>query len=905
VVCPDYEVSGGCWPYGRGRGATDQGDSLGYARSRNTYSHCVRLLVNGARVEIDDRHETTPLLWVLRDVLGMSGTKFGCGAGFCAACTVLLDGKNEKSCQIAAGRAVGTQITTVEGVSGPVANAVRNAWYDDNVVQCGYCQPGQTLAAIALLEANAEADDATIVRAMNGNLCRCGTYPRIHQAIRDAADLLAGAQASVPLTAPEPFEVPTLSEEDAADPVHPYIRIRGDGTIIVFSSQIEMGQGIHTGLATIVAEELDADFESIRVVNAANGRHGDRDVYGNPEFGGILQITGGSNSTKGFWGTYRLIAAKARARLVAAAAEQWAVPANEIEVEHGVLRHRSGSTATFAALATRAEQLPIPEDLEPKRKPDYKLIGNEGRRRIDAPDKILGRTQYTIDVSVPGLLTAVVLHPPRFGATVAEIDEQAAREVDGVVDIVQIEEGIAVIGETLDDAHRGLRALVVTWDDTHAERRTSEELAAEHRRLVESGEGAVVAIDDGDVDSVIGEAFYAIDALYEVPYLAHTPMEPNNAVCHMRDDGILEVWASTESPEYTTLAASTAASIEPQQVRVNVTYAGGSFGLHTSSKNDPTAEVVQVARALEWKYPIRVQSLREEEFKSGRFRPMAAHRVRAATDQDGHLTAVHHAIAAQPTAPNLPYLTDLVFQNDVDLFTTTGLADHPYSFPAFRLDSTNVETGVPVMTWRSIGNSHTEFARECALDEVALTAGRDPIALRRELLSANPRTLRALELAAEIVGWDSPPPDGHSRGIACSGFLGHSAQIAEITLDERGRVHIERIVFTLDCGIAINPDLIRAQVEGGILFGISAAAWGEIVLGEGGDIVTQNFDRYRIERMQSVPRIEVHLIDSDEPPTGVGEVSVPTTAPALANAIAALTRTRIRQLPLSKTIRIY
>jgi isoquinoline 1-oxidoreductase beta subunit len=209
------------------------------------------------------------------------------------------------------------------------------------------------------------------------------------------------------------------------------------------------------------------------------------------------------------------------------------------------------------------------------------------------------------------------------------------------------------------------------------------------------------------------------------------------------------------------------------------------------------------------------------------------------------------------------------------------------------------------MVWRSVGNSHTEFARECALDELSLATGRDPIALRRELLNENPRTRRALELAAEIVGWDSPAPDGHARGVACSGFLGHSAQVAEITLDERGRVHVERIVFTLDCGIAINPDLIRAQVEGGILFGLSAAAWGEIVLGEGGDIVTQNFDRYPIKRMQSIPEIDVHLIDSDEPPTGVGEVSVPTTAPALANAIAALTGSRIRRLPLSKSIRIF
>jgi isoquinoline 1-oxidoreductase beta subunit len=396
----------------------------------------VRLIVNGNDVEVDDRHETTPLLWVLRDVLGLAGTKFGCGAGFCAACTVLVDGRNEKSCQLAAGRTVGQQITTVEGVSGVVADAVREAWYDDNVVQCGYCQPGQTLAAMALLDADAEADDASVVRWMNGNLCRCGTYPRIRKAVHDAAEILASGRPSTPVVASDPVAAPALTDEEAADPVHPYIRIRADGSIVVFSSQIEMGQGIHTGLATIVAEELDADFDSIRVVNAANGRHGDRDVYGNPDLGGLFQITGASNSTKGFWGSYRLIAAKARARLVAAAAEAWSVPADEVEIDAGVLHHRSGATSTFADLAVRAEQLPVPDAVEPKQKADYKLIGREGRRRVDAPAKILGLTQFTIDVSVPGLLTAVVLHPPRFGATVAAVDDRAAREVAGVVDVV-------------------------------------------------------------------------------------------------------------------------------------------------------------------------------------------------------------------------------------------------------------------------------------------------------------------------------------------------------------------------------------------------------------------------------------------------------------------------------------
>jgi isoquinoline 1-oxidoreductase beta subunit len=414
----------------------------------------MKLVVNDAEVEVDDRHAKTPLLWVLRDVLGLRGTKFGCGAGFCAACTVLIDGKNVKSCQTATERAVGKAVTTVEGASGPVVNAVRDAWYRSNVVQCGYCQPGQTLAAVSLLESNPSPDDAKIDEWMTGNLCRCGTYPRIRAAIHAAAGTLASGTEPGPLVAPAEIEDRTLSDEELVDPVHPYIRIHPDGTVVAYSSQIEMGQGIHTGLATIVAEELDADFDSVRVVNAANGRGPAGDVYGNPDLGSAFQLTGASNSMKGIWVRYRLAAAQARSRLVAAAAQAWDVPAAEIEVENGVLRHPRGGEATFAELAGRAEQQPVPDGVQPKDPGDYKLTGREGRLRVDAVPKILGTTRYTIDQSLPGMLTAVVLHPPRFGATVASIEDQAALEQDGVTAVVPIEEGVAVVADNLAGAAR-------------------------------------------------------------------------------------------------------------------------------------------------------------------------------------------------------------------------------------------------------------------------------------------------------------------------------------------------------------------------------------------------------------------------------------------------------------------
>jgi isoquinoline 1-oxidoreductase subunit beta len=865
----------------------------------------VKLNVNGADVEVDERFAASPLLWVLRDVLGMHGTKYGCGIGYCAACTVLIDGRNTKSCQTPAERAVGKAITTVEGASGPVVDAVREAWHRGNVVQCGYCQGGQTLAATALLETDRSPDDATIARWMNGNLCRCGTYPRIRDAIGQAVATLAAGRDPERLAAGPELEMPPLTPEELADPVHPYVRIHQDGTVVAYSNQIEMGQGAHTGLATIVAEELDADFASVRVVNASNGTRPGGDVYGTPAGGGFIQLTGASTSTKGFWDRYRLAAAQARARLAAAAAQAWGIPPGEVEISSGVVSHRSGKQAGFGDLAVRAARLPVPDGVQPKDPGQYKLIGREGRLRVDAPGKILGRTRFTIDVTLPRMLTAVVLHPPEFGATAAAVDDRAALAEPGVTAVVPVEEGVAVVAETFDDAQRGLRALRVDWDERSAERRSSEELLAEHRRLVTSGEQAVVAREDGDVAAALAAAAHAVDAIYELPYLAHAPMEPNNAVCRMGDDGILEVWVGTEGPEYVRMTASAAAGIDKDQVRVHVPYAGGSFGLHSTSGHDPVSEAVQVARALDWKYPVKLQSLREEELKSGRYRAMAVHRVRAGADAQGRVTAFYQQIAAQPTSVNLPFAVDFLFTNGVDYMTTTGAIDGPYALPSFKLETTNVQAGVPIMVWRSVGNSHTEFARESAIDELATATGRDPADLRRDLLADNPRTLRALELAAERAGWGTPLPEGRARGIACSSFLSHSAQVTEISLDSRNRVHIEKITFALDCGITINPDLIRAQVEGGLIYALGAAAWGEVVLGEGGQIMTQNFDSYPVMRMQSVPQIDVLMIESGEPPTGVGEVSVPTAAPALTSAIFALTGTRIRRLPITKTIRIY
>ncbi len=412
----------------------------------------MKLNVNGTDVEVDDRHEQSPLLWVLRDVLRLRGTKFGCGIGQSAACTVLIDGQNEKSCQTPAGRAQGRVITTVEGVAGPVADAVRDAWHQDNVVQCGYCQPGQTLAAIALLTDNPSPDDATISRWMNGNLCRCGTYPR-----SEARSTLR--QKSLPtVTNPHGWSSsrnPRRCLSPTPTSPIPYIRTSASRATARSSCSRPRSRWVKARTPGW-RRSLPRNSTPTSNRSALSMRRTAAGVTGTstatPRLVATFQITGNSNSTAGNWMRYRLIAAQARARLVAAAAERWNVSAEDIIVEAGVLRHPSGHRATFGDLAAGAEQLEVPDGVVPKERAAYRLIGRDGRLRVDAPAKILGRTTYTIDVDLPDLLTAVVMHPPRFGATVAAIDDRAALTVPGVVAVVQTDDGVAAVGETPHDA---------------------------------------------------------------------------------------------------------------------------------------------------------------------------------------------------------------------------------------------------------------------------------------------------------------------------------------------------------------------------------------------------------------------------------------------------------------------
>lgn len=858
----------------------------------------MQLNVNGSQVEVEDRHEKTPLLWVLRDVLGETGVKFGCGGGFCAACTVLVDGKATKACQTAAGRVSGAHIVTadIEPVDGDdVLAAVRAAWQSCDVVQCGYCQPGQILAAVSLLTGNPHPDDAAIDKSMNANLCRCGTYPRIRQAIHQASALLESGESVSPVTVRRAAD-PSLF--DVADPISAYVVIGSDGAISVACSQVEMGQGVHTAVATIVADELDADPDTVRVVAVGDGSG----RYDNIVLGGGIQQTGGSTSTVVLWERYRHAAAAVRARLVVAAAGEWSVDPADVTISNSVLTHPDGHRATFAEVAAAAARVAAPDEVRPKSPEQRVLVGVGIRPRVDGGAKVLAKAAYTIDVEWPGTRTAIVSHPPRFGGRVAAYDASAAKEVAGVVDVVQIETGVAVIGETFADALAGSRALVVQWDDTDAETRSSGDLRALHRDLAEHQAATAVAASSGDVHAALGTAARVVTRIVDVPYLVHAPMEPNNAAIRRLPDGRLEVRCGTQSPDFARFAVADITDTPFEQIDVETAYPGGGFGLRVGSHAGPVAEAARVGKAIDFRYPVKVQSSRAEEFRAGHLRPLAAVRIRLATDSDGVLQALDHRVVTQTATGDMPPpAAAAVFHDGIDFLQLHGALEQPYRVANHRVDVIDVQTKIRTSTWRGIGTVHNAFALETAVDEVAAALGIDPVEFRLRNIE-DPRTAAVLRLAADKAGWNTPLPEGRARGVAVSNAFGtHSAQVIELSTDDRGRIRIDRVVFACDPGIAVTPDLIVAQIQGGVVFGLSAALWGRITI-TAGAVDQQNFDGYPLLRMAGTPAIEVHIVDSEAAPGGMGEVAVSTVAPALVNAIAALTGQRLDTLPVNATL---
>jgi isoquinoline 1-oxidoreductase subunit beta len=685
-----------------------------------------------------------------------------------------------------------------------------------------------------------------------------------------------------------------LASPAGAAPFAPnaFVRIGSDNSIVIIAKHVEMGQGAYTGLATVLADELDADWAQVRVESAP----ADATRYANLAFGKI-QATGGSSAVANSWPQLRDAGAKARAMLLTAAANEWHVPVGELSVDKSVIFHAaSRRQATFGSLATKAGALPVPATVQLKDPKDFKLIGGRPPR-VDVPAKCDGTAQFTIDVAMPGMLVALLKRPPLFGGTVKSFDASAAMQVPGVVKVVQVPRGVAVLANNFWAAKQGRDALKTEWDLSSAEKRSSAAMMDEYRRLAD--QPALPARKQGDATKAIDAATRKISASYEFPYLAHAPMEPLAAVVKL-DGKTCEIWTGDQFQTIDQMNAAQAAGLDPSRVSIHTLYAGGSFGRRANTISDYVVEAVSIAKAYGADgTPIKLQWTREDDIHGGLYRPMYFHKMEAGLNAQNELTGWHHVIVGQSIMAGTIFAAGV--KDGIDSTSVEGAANIGYAIPNIAVDLSTTKAGVPVLWWRVVGSSHTTFAVETFIDEVAHAAGADPFTFRRKLLEHQPRMKGVLELAADKAGWSSAPlPKGRGRGIAvCEAFNSFVAQVAEVSVDDAGRVKVDRVVCAVDCGTAVNPDIIKAQMEGGIGFGLGAALYGAITLKDG-RVEQNNFNDYRVLRMNEAPKVEVYIVPSSEKPTGVGEPGVAPVGPAVANAVFAATGKRMYVFPFAK-----
>ncbi len=679
----------------------------------------------------------------------------------------------------------------------------------------------------------------------------------------------------------------------AANPFQAYVEITPENRIVIHSSQFEMGQGSYFGVATLVMEELDGDWAQVDVIGAS----GNPALYGNLAWGGVAQGTGGSTSMTSSWQRYRQAGAAARAMLVAAAAKEWNVPAGEITVASGVVSHSSGKQASFGELAEAAAAMPVPGELPLKPKSEWKQIGAEGLKRYDSAGKTNGTQTYTIDVKLDGLLTAVMIHPPKFGGAVKSFDAAKAKAFNGVVDVIQTPRGIAVVGQNMWAALKGRDLVTVEWDEAKAEQRGSADILAEYRKLSD-GPAKATARNDGDVAAALASAANTIEGHFEFPYLVHASLEPLNAIARVNEDGTVEVWGGHQMPDLYQAVAAQIGGVTPDKVKLHVMKTGGSFGRRAVADADLIVEAVATAKALGAGKPVKVQWTRENDMRGGRYRPAYVHAIKAGLDKDGKLIALQDHIVGQSILGGSPFAA--MIENGVDATSVEGASNLPYAVPNIKIDLTTTESSIPVLWWRSVGSTHTAYVMETLIDELAVAAKRDPVEFRLSMLDEHPRHAAVLRLAAEKAGWDTPLPEGRFRGVALhESFSTYVAEVVEITFKGSSDFTVDRVVCAVDCGTAINPDQIRAQMEGGIGFGLGAILQEELTL-TSGVVDQENYDTYTPLRIEQMPKVEVHIVASDEPPTGVGEPGVPPIGPAVANALRAATGKTIRSLPIAK-----
>ncbi|WP_455207379.1 molybdopterin cofactor-binding domain-containing protein [Kaarinaea lacus] len=669
-----------------------------------------------------------------------------------------------------------------------------------------------------------------------------------------------------------------------------FIRIRPDNTVTLIMKHFEMGQGTYTGLSTLIAEELDAAWEQIEVEAApANAK-----LYNN-NFWGPMQGTGGSTAIANSFEQMRKAGAAAKQMLVAAAAKQWNVPADEISVQDGILSHSASSkSAGFGDFAELAARETVPQEVFLKSPDEFRLIGKTLPRK-DSHDKCTGKAIYTQDIKLPGMLTALVAHAPRFGSTVKSFDSTECKKVKGVVNVVQIPTGVAVLANDFWSAMQGRQALKVEWDESQALKKSSTALMDEYKALAQSP--GAVARKDGDVDTAMASAVKTLTAAYEFPYLAHAAMEPLNCVVQINSDGC-EIWNAAQNQTSDQMAVAKLLGIEVDQVKINTLYAGGSFGRRANPLSDYVLEAANIAKANGDNTPIKMVWTREDDMRAGYYRPMYYHELKAGLDKDGNPVAWQHRIVGQSLLAGTAFEPMLV-KNGVDATSVEGASNLPYAIPNMLVDLHTPKLPVTVQWWRSVGSTHTAYSTETFLDELAHAANRDPVEFRRALLKDHPRHLGVMELAAEKAGWGQALPKGKGRGIAVhESFNSYVAQVAEVTVNDDNTFTIDRVVIAVDCGLAVNPDIIRAQMEGGMGFGLAAALSSAITLNDG-QVEQSNFHDYKVLRMKQMPKqVVVHIVKSDQPPTGVGEPATPVIAPAVANALFNATGKRFYQLPI-------
>jgi len=666
-----------------------------------------------------------------------------------------------------------------------------------------------------------------------------------------------------------------------------FIRIADDGQIVLTMPYVEMGQGSYTAIPMLIAEELEVDLKQVRLEHAPP----DEKLYGNPSLGGV-QATGGSNAIRAAWKPLRQAGATARTMLVSAAAKRWNVDPASCRAQSGEVLHApTGRSIKYGELAADAARTPVPESVALKRPEDFRLIGTPAKR-LDAPAKVDGTAVYGIDVRPPGVKIATLAQSPVFGGRLRSVDDTAAKAVKGVRQIVRLDDAVAVVADHMGAAKKGLAALNIEWDDGPHAKLNSEEIVAElEKATLNSGP---VAQHISNSDEAMASVVTKVETTYQVPFLAHATMEPMNCTVHVRTDGC-EVWVGSQVVARAQAAAAKTAGLPLDKVVVHNHLIGGGFGRRLEI--DGVIRAVQIAQHVDG--PVKVVWTREEDIQHDMYRPYFFDRISAGLDEKGMPVAWNHRFAGSSVIARwLPPL----FKNGLDPDTTNGAINLIYALPNMHVEYIRVEPpGIPTAFWRSVGPSHNVFVTESFIDELAAAARQDPVAYRRALLDKSPRAKAVLELAAEKAGWGQPLPKGIGRGVSVQfAFATYMAQVAEVEVSKDGTVRVRRVVCAVDCGTVVNPDTVQAQIQSAIIFGITAALYGEITLKDG-RVEQTNFDTYQVLRMNEAPAIEVHIAQSSEPPGGMASPGLSAIVPAVTNAIFAATGKRLRKLPIDTT----